>query len=474
MVSPSPCLLRVPHWAGLGHGRRPPAGHRRRAEYLLVTPCCAAESQLRTCSIRPMADLRTRIVSWLGRKYLERKQKKGVDLLSLLPDSTLMPLRRNGLDPVPELGEKRATEPVSRLPLPFGLRAWLVTGYEEAKEVLVATGKFSNDYTNLMGTAAMSADQNPGGLGFTDPPDHTRLRKLLAPEFTMRRLSRLTPRIHEVVQERLDAMAAAEGEVDLVREFALPIPSLVICELLGVSYEDRADFQRLSMARFDLFAGVGASFGAISESLAYLLEVVRKQRDTPGDGLLGMLIKEHGDEIDDRELAGLADGVLTGGFETTASMLALGAIVLLRDREYFELIRDHDDAIDTFVEELLRYLTVVQVAFPRFARERVEVGGARIEPGDIVFVSLSGANRDTAMGENPERFDPSRGAKSHLAFGWGAHRCIGAELGRMELRAAYPALVRRFPQMRLAVAPEELAFRKTSIVYGVESLPVLL
>lgn len=385
-----------------------------------------------------------------------------------------MPLRRIGLDPVPELGERRETEPVSRLKLPFGLRAWLVTGYDEAKQVLVATGKFSNDYTNLVGTTAMSAEQNPGGLGFADPPDHTRMRKLLAPEFTMRRLSRLTPRIHEVVAERLDAMAAGGEQSDLMSDFALPIPSLVICELLGVSYEDRADFQRLSMARFDLFGGVSASFGAMSESLAYLLKVVRKQRDSPGDGLLGMLIKEHGDEIDDRELAGLADGVLTGGFETTASMLALGAIVLLRNREYFELIRERDDAIDSFVEELLRYLTVVQAAFPRFARERVEIGGARIEPGDIVFVSLSGANRDRAMGEDPERFDPARGGSSHLAFGWGAHRCVGAELGRMELRAAYPALVRRFPEMRLAVAPEDLPYRQTSIVYGVDSLPVLL
>ena len=366
------------------------------------------------------------------------------------------------------------TSALTRLRLPFGLRAWLVSGYDEAKEVLVATGKFSNDYGNLIGTAATSAEQNPGGLGFADPPDHTRLRKLLAPEFTVRRLARLTPRIHAIIEERLDHMAAGDGPVDLMAEFALPIPSLVICELLGVSYEDRADFQRLSMARFDLFGGVGASLGAISESLAYLLEVVKKQRESPGDGLLGMIIKEHGDEISDMELAGLADGVLTGGFETTASMLALGAIVLLRDREHFELIRRSDDAIDDFVEELLRYLTVVQVAFPRFARADVEVGGERIAKGDIVFVSLSGANRDGKLGADMEGFDPGREVAPHLAFGWGAHRCVGAELGRMELRAAYPALVRRFPEMRLVIAPEDLPFRQTSIVYGLDTLPVLL
>ncbi|MCF6428655.1 cytochrome P450 [Amycolatopsis tucumanensis] len=415
--------------------------------------------------------LRARVVSWVGRRYLARAQKKGFDL-SVLPDSALMPLRRDGLDPVPELGATRAEAPVSKLPLPFGITAWLVTGYGEAKEVLAATDKFSNDYTNLVGKAGLSAEQNPGGLGFADPPDHTRLRKMLTPEFTMRRLNRLTPRIDEIIAEQLDAMEKDGGTVDLMQSFALPIPSLTICELLGVSYEDRDDFQRLSTVRFDLFAGAGASFGAISESLSYLLEIVKKQRVEPGDGLLGMLVKEHGDNISDQELAGLADGVLTGGLETTASMLALGAIVLLRDRRAFELVRDSDDAARDFVEELLRYLTVVQVAFPRFAREDVTVGGQEIAKGDIVFVSLSGANRDAALGDGMESFDPARPATQHLAFGWGAHRCIGAELARMELRAAYPALVRRFPDLRLDVEPEQLSYRRTSIVYGVDTLPV--
>jgi len=276
------------------------------------------------------------------------------------------------------------------------------------------------------------------------------------------------------VNGQLDAMAAADGPIDLATAFALPIPSLTICELLGVPYEDRDEFQRLSTSRFDLFAGTNASLGAITESLTYLLDIVRKQRESPGDGLLGMLVKEHGDQIDDRELAGLADGLLTGGLETTASMLTLGALVLLRDPETFALIHDNDDAIDPFVEELLRYLTVVQVAFPRFAREDIDIAGTHIGTGDIVLVSLSGANRDTTLGSDMERFDATRSPASHLAFGYGIHRCIGAELAKMELRAAYPALVRRFPKLRLAVGPEELAFRKLSIVYGVESLPVTL
>jgi cytochrome P450 len=420
--------------------------------------------------------LRSLVVGWLGRRYLKRTQKNGFDLssISFLPDSALMPLHRDGLDPIADLAEARESAPISKIKLPLGVSVWLVTGYEESKAVLGRSTGFSNDFANLMGNAGASAEQNPGGLGFADPPVHTRLRKLLTPEFTMRRLSRLTPRIDAIIAEQLDAMAAVDGPVDLWQMFALPIPSLTICELLGIAYEDRADFQRLSTARFDLFGGAAASLGAISESLSYLRDVVKRQRESPGDGLLGMLIKEHGHEIDDTELAGLADGLLTGGLETTASMLALGAIVLLQSPDSVETLGRDQDAVNRFVEELLRYLTVVQVAFPRFATEDLEIAGVRIAKGDVVVVSLSGANRDGVLGEHMESFDATRQPTSHLAFGYGIHRCIGAELARMELRAAYPALVRRFPNLRLAVEPGEVSYRQVSIVYGVDSLPVLL
>ena len=419
--------------------------------------------------------IKARIIGWLGRWYLARARRQGQELdLSMLPEPALMPLRRTGLDPVAELGETREREPISKLTLPLGMNAWLVTGHEAAKAVLGKVDGFSSDFTNLVGDIGLSAEQNPGGLGFADPPVHTRLRKLLTPEFTMRRLSRLAPRIETIVNDQLDAMAAADGPVDLWRMFALPIPSLTICELLGVPYEDRAEFQRLSTARFDLFGGAGASLGAISESLSYLREIVKKERADPGEGLLGMLIREHGEEIDDEELAGLADGVLTGGLETTASMLALGAILLISHPEAKQQALGDADAVNAFVEELLRYLTVVQVAFPRFAKEDMDIAGTRVGRGDIVIVSLSGANRDGSLGSDLETFDPARPVSPHLAFGYGIHRCVGAELARMELRTAYPALARRFPNLRLAVPTEELAYRQTSIVYGVDELPVQL
>jgi cytochrome P450 len=178
-------------------------------------------------------------------------------------------------------------------------------------------------------------------------------------------------------------------------------------------------------------------------------------------------------DFDDRELAGLADGVLTGGLETTASMLALGVLVILQHPESAKLLAD-GDSVNRYVEELLRYLTVVQVAFPRFATRDVQIGAVRIAAGDGVACSLSGANRDAALGTHMDQFEPTRPSLSHLSFGHGIHRCIGAELARMELRAAYPALLRRFPDIRLAAESSQLSFRDASIVYGVDSLPVQL
>jgi cytochrome P450 len=425
---------------------------------------------------------RSRVTAWLGRKYLARLGRKGASGAFLLPDELLALLRRNELDPVEELALMSAQAPVTRLSLPFGLDAWVVTGYQEVRQVLGAGGSaYSNDFRHLVANTGVGSGQQVGGLGFTDPPYHTRLRHILTPEFTMRRLSRLAPRIQAIVEGRLDAIAAAEGPVDLVTSFALPIPALTICELLGIPEEDRHDFETLSAARFDLLSGAGASLGAITESLSVMTDIVRKQRRDPGDGLIGMIIREHGDTVDDEELAGLADGVLTGGFETTASMLALGALVLLNEPASAELLRRDDDAVSPFVEEQLRRLTVVQMAFPRFAREDVVVAGERIPKGGLVLCSLSAANRDhpdaptgapTADATGPESGGPARRPAPHLAFGYGIHRCVGAELARMELRAAYPALVRRFPHMRLAVDPSELAFRQLSIVYGLDALPV--
>ncbi|XVV15436.1 cytochrome P450 [Actinoplanes sp. CA-131856] len=413
---------------------------------------------------------RLRLLGWIARR-IRRPETGEPPTLAMLPDKSLFPLYRDGLDPGTEL---RGKPPVSRLPLPLGIRAWLVTGYEPVRAVLGDSGRFSNDFGKFAATVGLTAGEQPGGLGMIDPPLHTRLRRMVMPEFTMHRLARLQPRIEAIVNDRLDAMAATGGPVDLLQEFALPVPALTICELLGVPYEDRDLVQKFSAARFDLGDGAYAPLDAINESRAYLRDLVADQRRRPGDGLIGSLIAAHGDELSDQELAGLADGVLTGGLETSASMLALGALVLMTQPELAAPLRAGEPA-DALVEELLRYLTVVQVGFPRFAVRDLELDGASIKEGDIVMCSLAGADRDGVLGPGMDRIDAGRAtSRSHLAFGHGLHRCVGAELARMELRIAYPALVRRFPHLRPAVDPATLPMRRASIVFGLEALPVAL
>lgn len=383
---------------------------------------------------------------------------------------------RVGLDPVPELGRRRDEERVSRIELAGGaFHMWLVSRYDDVRAVLGDADRFSNDFGNLTGEGGATDQEDPGGLGFADPPKHTRLRKLLTPEFTVRRLRRLEPRIEAIVDDHLDTMERTGPPADLVSSFALPIPSLVVSELLGVSEDEREELQRISAGRFEFATDGETALTAVNEAVAFLTKVVARQRADPGDGLLGALLTEHGDDVSDRELAGLADGLLTGGHDTTASMFALGTVLLLKHPEYAEILRDAGNRAEEagrVIEEMLRYLTVVQVAFPRFAREDVEIGGQTIPAGDMVVCSLVAANRDPALGPNMEKFDPSREVPPVLTFGHGIHHCLGAQLARTEMHIAYPRLLRRFPELRLDVPDEQIPYRQLSIVHGVTSLPV--
>jgi cytochrome P450 len=421
--------------------------------------------------------VRARARAWTGRLLARRVQKKGIDLSSLtfIPEPAKVPLQRVGTDPVPRLAQLRATDPVHRLKLPFDFRVHLVTGHEQVRAVLADRDSYSNDIRHLLpGTGPATAD-DVGGLGFTDPPLHTRLRKIVTPEFTMRRLARLEPTIEAIVARQLDDLAAAGTPADLARLVSFPVPFQTICELLGLDLLDRDAFARLGVQRFDATGGAAGAFGAVSEQREFLFDAVARQRKEPGPGLIGQIIRDEGDLISDVDLAGLADGVFTGGYETTAGMISLSTMVLLRDPAHAALVRDGNRKdVDRVVEELLRYLSVVQVAFPRFAKQDMEIDGHPLRAGDVVIASLSGANRDPATaGADPETFDPARvPASGHLAFGHGIHRCIGAELARMELRIVLPALLRRFPDLALAVRPEELSFRKLSFVYGLDELPV--
>jgi len=415
----------------------------------------------------------------VGKYLLERTMRGGLDLrkLRFLPDAVTLPFKRDGVDPVAEMSTLRDAEPVSELATLFGRKVWLVSGYDEAREALADGASYSNDLGQFVSQEGRDDSEQIGGLGMIDPPLHTALRRYLTPEFTMRRLARLEPAIERVVNERLDAMEAAGPEVDLVSAFAFPVPFEVICELLGLPTEDRERFFSLGVARFDLSQGGAGMFGAAAHTRDFLIKAVAAQRDEPGEGLIGGLLKEHGHELDDLTLGGIADGVFLGGYETSASMLALGAYLLAESPDAVRLLRDDPASVDKVVEELLRHLTVVQLAFLRFAKRDLVLGGQQISEGDAVGISLLAANRDprlAADGDDLDTFDPSREPTRHLAFGHGMHRCVGAELARMELRIALRGLARRFPDLSVTAPADDLDFRKLSAVYGVEALPVHL
>jgi cytochrome P450 len=383
-----------------------------------------------------------------------------------------LPVERQGpFDPPPELARLRAGHPVAPLRYPDGHVGWLVTGHAAARAVL-SDPRFSArlDLKRLpVGDGAGAMQPAPPGyfLGM-DPPDHTRYRKLLAGRFTARRMRELEERIGEVVDDCLDGMAADEPPVDLVERFALPVPSRVMCELLGVPYADRAHFQSISEALlgFDV-AKMEAAFGEINTYLYQL--VVRKRAERPDD-LLGDLIAETG--LDDVELCSIAFLLLIAGHETSANMLGLGTFALLAHPEQLSALRADPALLPGAVDELLRHLSIPQFGITRTALADVELAGRQVREGDVVTVSVPAVNRDPERFADPDTLDVTRAAGGHMTFGHGVHQCIGQALALIELRTGFGRLLERFPGLRLAVPVAEVPMRADRQIYGVHRLPV--
>ncbi|MCG5432163.1 cytochrome P450 [Mycobacterium sp. MYCO198283] len=384
-------------------------------------------------------------------------------------------MRRDGFDPTPQLAAIREHEGVLRVTSALGWPAYLVTRHDDVKRVLSDHDTFANGrpaaFAPSVGTAEQAAAR-AGNLLALDPPEHQRVRRMLTGEFTVKRMKRLEPRIVEIVDEHLDAMARTGGPADLVESFALPIPSLVICELLGVPYADRADFQHRSARQLDLSLPIDERLELQRAGRDYMAALVTGARRAPGDDMLGMLVREHGDELTDDELIGIAGLLLLAGHETTSNMLGLGTLALLRHPGQLAAVRDDPAAVSPAIEELLRWLSIVHTAIPRVTTTAVDVAGVRIPAGQLVFASLPSANRDPAYLDHPDVLDIGRDLPGHLAFGHGVHHCLGAPLARMEMRIAFPALLRRFPTLRLAEAFEDVAFRSFHFIYGLPSLQV--
>jgi cytochrome P450 len=397
-------------------------------------------------------------------------------------EGTRMPLhmRRDGIDPVPELGAHRSDDEIPVITTTFGLKAYLVTRYDDVREVLGDAATFGNtaDLRRRQGGAMAeisdeeAARMRAGQLLAQDPPDHTRLRRMLTREFTQKRMKGLQPRISEIVDEHLDAMEKAGPPADLVADFALPIPSLVICELLGVPYADRAEFQSRSNRLLDLSRDPEDRLAAQRENRAYMSQLCADARANPGDDILGALVRDHGDDLTHDELTGIAGLLLIAGHETTSNMLGLGTLALLQRPEQAALVRDDPEMVRPAVEELMRFLSIVHSGVPRLVMADTEIRGTTIPKDSLVLCSLPAANRDPEQVDRPDELDVSRGAAGHVAFGHGVHHCLGAPLARMEMETAFPALLRRFPSLAPAVSDQDVEFRSFHFIYGLRSLPV--
>ncbi|MDG4532976.1 cytochrome P450 [Streptomyces sp. AV19] len=372
----------------------------------------------------------------------------------------------------------RLDGPVSKVRLPFGGWAWLVTRHADVRQLLRHPGFSSDQYKPgfpVLNPIPPEQKDAAGLFIFMDGEAHSRLRKMLTAEFMIKNIRRLEPLIEQTVVDTLEEMRAAGPGVDLLSAFALPVPSMTICHLLGVPLSDQDFFQLHSRAIMDRKSGpeeIGAALAALT---GFLAELIKAKRTAPGDDLLSRLVAERvvPGELREDELLSMAMLLLVAGHETTANMIGMSALALLERPELLAALREDPDLAPNMVEELLRYSTVVRTGLPRLAMEDAEIGGQKIRAGEGVVAMLAMANRDGSVFKDAEEFDPKRQeAHRHMAFGFGLHQCIGQPLARAELRIALVELARRFPTLRSERALVDVPTRPLAVTFGLDELPV--
>jgi cytochrome P450 len=377
-------------------------------------------------------------------------------------------------DPYSVHARLRAAHPVAQVIMPGGTPAWLVTGYAQARAALTDPRllKLPKGWRPDPDSILAALDLHMLNL---DPPDHERLRKLVNKAFTARRVEQLRPRITAITAELLDDMSTRD-EVDLLASFAFPLPITVICELLGVPVADRDDFRAWSATIVADTVSPEVFTDHATAMTAYFRRLMAERRREPADDLLSALIsaRDDTDRLSENELLSMAFLLLVAGHETTVNLIASGTLALLLNPGELARLRADRSLLGSAVEELLRYTSPVNNATFRFTGEPAEIGGVFIGPGEVVLVSLSGANRDPSRYADTERLDLGRDSSGHLAFGHGIHYCLGAPLARLEAEIAFRGLVERFGDMTLAVPPAELRWRPSTLIHGLESLPVRL
>ena len=356
-----------------------------------------------------------------------------------------------------------------------GGEAWLVTRHADVRQVL-NDNRFSADDQQPGFPIRIQLPPEPGVMSFSrmDDPEHGRLRRMAMTEFTARRTRALRPEVELLVEGLLDELARGPKPVDLVANFAIRLPSLVIARMLGVPERDEADFTEQSQVILSQEAGPEETYAAFVAMTRFLDGLVAQRIAEPRDDLISRLATRYvsAGELTHEELVAMARFILVAGHETTAHQISLSVLSLLRDPAQLAELRADESLFKPAVEELLRYWSISQDNQVRAAVAEVELGGATIRKGDGVIVAIPAANHDESVYPGADRVDIHRNAAGHLAFGFGAHLCPGASLARMELEVCLKALFTRFPGLRLAVAPEDVRFRENTIVYGLQELPV--
>ncbi|WP_328468286.1 cytochrome P450 [Actinoplanes sp. NBC_00393] len=399
-----------------------------------------------------------------------------VALQRLIP-SDMVERGARPFDPPAGLRDLRGRGAVQPLTLANGASAWLVTGLEEARAVL-GDLRFSSDRvrhpdaTQPAAPAPPAGERTDGTFVFMDPPEHTRLRKLLTGQFTVRRMRALESHISDIAVRHIEAMTAAGTEADLVPAYAQPIPSLVICELLGVDYADRAEFQQRTAVALNSSTPPDERRRAAGELYRFIRELVAVKLADPGDDILSGLIHDADPPLTDTQLTDMAVVLLGAGHETTANMLGLSTFALLQHPEQLAALRADPGLLDNAIEELLRFLSIIQMGVSRVATEQLTVGGVDIPAGATVIIATPETNRDPRHWDDPDRLDVHRPRTSHLAFGHGIHQCLGQQLARVEMKAGLGELFTRLPKLRLAVPAEQVPLRNEMLIFGVHSLPV--
>ncbi|MFJ9408826.1 cytochrome P450 [Streptomyces sp. NPDC101393] len=377
-------------------------------------------------------------------------------------------------DPAPAVEQARREEPVTRATLWDGSSCWLVTRHEDVRAVL-GDPRFSADATRpgfpflTAGLRELVGRSSPSFIRMDDP-SHARLRRMLTADFMVKKVEAMRPEVQRIADDLLDRMTDGRTSADLVPEFALPLPSLVICLLLGVPYEDHAFFQERSRILLSLRSTAEEVRVSQDELLGYLVRLAESKQRDPDDAIVSRLVARG--ELDFEEIASMGRLLLVAGHETTANMTALSILALLRNPAQLTKLRDDPTLIKGAVEELLRYLSIVHNGVSRVATEDVTVGGRTIPAGEGVLCMINTANRDEDAFPAADTLDVGRDARRHVAFGFGVHQCLGQPLARIELQIALETLLRRLPGLRLDAAFEEIPFRHDMGVYGVHALPI--